>query len=279
MRTISVKAISDAVREACIQASIIAGPDLVAALTQARRDEVSPLGQDVLDKLLENIRIAREQNIPICQDTGLAVFFVERGEEVTVAGGTMTGAIADGVRRGYGDGYLRQSTCHCLTRKNVGDNTPAVIHTEIVAGDSLRLQFMAKGGGSENMSSLGMLKPAQGWEGVKDLVRTTVERAGSNPCPPIIVGVGIGGTFERAAINSKKSLLRPLDRANPDPELAARELELLETVNRLGLGPAGFGGRITALGVHIIMEPCHIASLPVAVNLQCHASRHRELAL
>ena len=279
MRTIAAKAIAEAVREACIQANLVADDDLVSALSKARAEEVSPVGRDVLDKLIENIRIAGEQKIPICQDTGLAVFFVRRGEEVRIEGGTMNEAINQGVRKGYAEGYLRKSTCHCLTRKNVGDNTPAVIHTELAPGDSLQIAFMAKGGGSENMSAVGMLKPAQGWAGIKDLVAATVERAGPNPCPPIIVGVGIGGSMEQAALNSKKALLRRLGEPNPDPELAKMEAELLERVNRLGIGPQGYGGRITALAVHILMQPCHIASLPVAVNIQCHASRHRVITL
>ena len=278
MRIIAAQAVADAVREACIAAGIIGGKDLIAALEKARGLEESDAGRMALDKLLDNLRIAREQNIPICQDTGLAVFFVERGEEVAVEGGLVE-AINQGVRRGYADGYLRKSTCHPLTRKNLGDNTPAVIHTESVPGDKLTIHLMAKGGGSENMSAVAMLKPAQGWAGIREFVVSTVGKAGSNPCPPIIVGLGIGGNFELAAINSKKALLRPLGEPNPDPDLAAKENELLAEINKLGIGPQGYGGRITALGVSIISRPCHIASLPVAVNIQCHASRHRTISL
>ena len=278
MRTITAAALSDAVRAACIEAAISASPDLVAALERALSVEESDIGRHTLARLLDNCRIATEQKIPICQDTGLAVFFVERGEEVTVAGG-MNAAVADGVRRGYADGYLRKSSCHCLTRKNYGDNNPPVIHTEIVPGERLRLFFMAKGGGSENRSAVGMLKPAQGEQGIVDFVTATVERASANPCPPVIVGVGIGGTFERAALNSKRALLREIGVPSPDPDAARMEAELLRRVNALGIGPEGFGGRVTALAVHLILEPCHLASLPVAVNLQCHANRHRLIEL
>jgi fumarate hydratase subunit alpha len=279
MRTIASQSISDAVRAACIEADIVATDDLTQAFKKARAAEESEVGQMVLDRLLDNTEIAKTQRIPICQDCGLAVLFVERGEQVTVAGGTMNDAINEGVRRGYADGYLRKSTCHAFTRKNLGDNTPAIIHTSIVPGDGLTLHIMAKGGGSENMSAVAMLKPSQGWAGIRDFVVSTVSKAGSNPCPPIIVGVGIGGNFELAAINAKKSLLRPLGEPNPDPELAKLEDELLVEINKLGIGPEGYGGRITALGVSIILAPCHLASLPLAVNIQCHANRHRTVRL
>jgi fumarate hydratase subunit alpha len=215
----------------------------------------------------------------MCQDCGLAVVFAEVGQDVRLVGGDLDQAIHEGIRQGYGEGYLRKSLCHPLTRANTGDNTPAVIHTEIVPGDRLKLTVVPKGGGSENMSRLFMLKPADGLAGVKEKVVTTVAEAGPNPCPPIIVGVGIGGNFERAALLAKKSLLRELGQANPDPEVAAIERQLLAEVNDLGIGPAGLGGRITAMAVHVLMEPCHIASLPVAVNIQCHASRHKEVVL
>ena len=279
MRTIAAAAVEEAVRSACIEAAIEAAPDLIAAFERARGMEESPLGRETIERLLENCRLARTERIPICQDTGLAVFFVERGEEVTIAGGTLGEAIAGGVRRGYADGYLRKSTCDCLTRKNVGDNTPAIVHYDLVPGDALRIAFMAKGGGSENMSALAMLKPAQGEAGILDFVVATVEKAGSNPCPPIIVGVGVGGNFEQAALNSKKSLLRELGRPSPDPVAARMEAELLRRVNNLGIGPEGFGGRVTALAVHLIIQPCHLASLPVAVNIQCHAARHKVIEL
>ena len=215
----------------------------------------------------------------MCQDCGLAVVFAELGQEVHLVGGSFEQAVQEGVRQGYGEGYLRKSLCHPLTRANTGDNTPAVIHTEIVGGDSLRLVVVPKGGGSENMSRVHMLKPAEGWAGVKEKVVATVREAGPNPCPPVIVGVGIGGTFERAALLSKKALIRELGLPHADPELAKLEQELLLAVNDLGIGPQGLGGRITALAVQLLMQPCHIASLPVAVNIQCHASRHQEVIL
>ena len=215
----------------------------------------------------------------MCQDCGLAVIFAEVGQDVHLVGGDFGQAINEGIRQGYGEGYLRKSLCHPLTRANTGDNTPAVIHTEIVPGDRLKLTVVPKGGGSENMSRLYMLKPADGLAGIKEKVVLTVAEAGPNPCPPIIVGVGIGGTFERAALLAKKSLLRELGQANPDPEVAAIEGQLLQEVNDLGIGPQGLGGRVTAMAVHVLMEPCHIASLPVAVNIQCHASRHKEVVL
>lgn len=278
-KEVSAKDIEDAVHDACIEASIVAGDDLLQALEQAVDKEESEVGKMVLGRLLENCEVAREERLPICQDTGLAVFFVELGEGVAIVDGSLGGAINAGMKRGYADGNCRKSTCNCLTRKNFGDNTPAVIHYNVVPGDGLEIAVMAKGGGSENMSAVGMLKPAQGWEGIKGFVVDTVERAGANPCPPVIVGVGIGGSYEKAALNSKKSLLRHLDEPNPYPEIAAMEDELLELINNLGIGPQGYGGRVSALGVNIIMHPCHIASLPVAVNIQCHASRHRVITL
>jgi fumarate hydratase subunit alpha len=215
----------------------------------------------------------------MCQDCGLAIIFAEVGQDVHLVGGDFTAAINEGVRQGYGEGYLRKSLCHPLTRANTGDNTPAVIHTEIVPGDRLKLTVVPKGGGSENMSRMFMLKPAEGLAGIKDRVVLTVREAGPNPCPPIIVGVGIGGTFERAALLAKKSLVRHLGEPNPDPEVAAIERDLLAEINRLGIGPQGLGGTVTALAVHALMQPCHIASLPVVVNIQCHASRHQEVVL
>jgi fumarate hydratase subunit alpha len=251
----------------------------LAALARGLEEEESPSGKEIFRQLLENARIAKEERIPMCQDCGLAVVFAELGQDVHLVGGDFEAAIHEGVRQGYGEGYLRKSMCHPLTRANTGDNTPAVIYTEIVPGDRLKLTVVPKGGGSENMSRLYMLKPAEGLAGIKERVVLTVDEAGPNPCPPIIVGVGIGGTFERAALLAKKSLLRELGQANPDPEVAAIEEQLLEEVNRLGIGPQGLGGRITALAVHVLMQPCHIASLPVAVNIQCHASRHKEVVL
>lgn len=276
MRQIDAQEITEAVKEAAIAANHDLGEDLLAALKRGEAEEESPSGREVFRQLLENARIALQENIPLCQDCGLTVIFVELGQEVEITGGDFNEAIQEGVRQGYGAGFLRKSLCHPLTRANTGDNTPAVIHTEIVPGDRLKITVVPKGGGSENMSRVFMLKPAEGRAGIIDRVLTTVREAGPNPCPPIIVGVGIGGTFERAALLAKKALLREVGSANPDPELAAMETELLQAVNDLGIGPQGLGGRITALAVHVIMQPCHIASLPVAVNIQCHAARHKE---
>ncbi len=279
MRQIPVARVTQAVKEAVIAANYDLGEDLLAALKRGEREEESPSGRDTFRQLLDNAQIASQERIPLCQDCGLAVVFVELGQEVHLVGGDFEAAVQEGVRQGYGEGYLRKSLCNPLTRANTGDNTPAVIHTEIVGGDRLKLTVVPKGGGSENMSRLYMLKPAEGWAGIKEKVVATVKEAGANPCPPIIVGVGIGGTFERAALLAKKSLLREVGRPNPDPELADLERQLLKAVNDLGIGPQGLGGRITALAVHILMQPSHIASLPVAVNIQCHASRHKEVVL
>lgn len=279
MRQIEAQAITEAVKQAVETANYELGEDLLAALVRGEKEEESPAGREIFRQLLENARIAYRERVPLCQDCGLAVIFAEVGQDAHVVGGGFQEAIQEGVRRGYREGYLRKSLCHPLTRENTGDNTPAVIHTEIVPGDRIRLTVVPKGGGSENMSRVFMLKPAQGWAGIKEAVVTTVKEAGPNPCPPIIVGVGIGGTFERAALLSKKALLRELGTLNPDPQLAVLEKELLEAVNNLGIGPQGLGGRITALAIHLLMQPCHIASLPVAVNIQCHAARHKEVVL
>jgi fumarate hydratase subunit alpha len=252
---------------------------MLAAFAQGEAEEESPAGREIFRQLLENARIAREERIPLCQDCGLAVIFAEVGQDVRLEGGGFEAALQEGVRQGYGEGYLRKSMCHPLTRKNTGDNTPAVIHTEIVPGDRLKLLVVPKGGGSENMSKLFMLKPAEGLAGVKEKVLAAVGEAGPNVCPPMIVGVGIGGNFERSALLAKKALIRKLSDSHPDPELAALEKELLTAVNDLGIGPAGLGGRFTALGLKILMQPCHIASLPVAINIQCHSSRHVEVVL
>jgi fumarate hydratase subunit alpha len=279
MRKIEVTQVTQAVKEAAIAANYEAGQDLLAALSQGAELEVSASGREIFRQLLENARLAQEARIPMCQDCGVAVVFVELGQDVHLVGGDFQAAINEGIRQGYGEGHLRKSLCHPLTRANTGDNTPAVIHTEIVPGDRLKLTVVPKGGGSENMSRLYMLKPAEGLAGIKTRVLLTVEEAGPNPCPPIVVGVGIGGTFERAALLAKKALLRELGQPNPDPEVAAIERQLLEEINHLGIGPAGLGGHITAMAVHVLMQPCHIASLPVAVNIQCHASRHKEVVL
>jgi fumarate hydratase subunit alpha len=263
----------------CIDANYDLGQDVLQAFYHAREREESPIGREILDLLIENARIAREESIPMCQDTGYAVFFVELGESVQIIDGSLIDALNEGVRRGYGDGYLRKSICHPFSRANTGDNTPAVVHIDLVPGDRLKIIFAPKGGGSENMSRVTMLRPSDGKKGIKDFVVNRVKESGANPCPPTIVGVGIGGTFEKAALLAKKALLRELGTAHSDPEIAAFEQEIFEAINKLGIGPQGFGGRITSLAVHIELFPCHIASLPVAVNINCHAHRHKEVIL
>jgi fumarate hydratase subunit alpha len=255
------------------------GEDMLQAFRHAREAESSPVGREILEQLLENAAIAKKERIPICQDTGLAVVFVDVGQEVHLVGGDFKEAVHEGVRRGYEEGYLRKSCAHPLTRVNTGDNTPAIIYTDIIPGENVELTVVPKGGGSENMSRLFMLLPSAGKNGIEEKVLEVIRTAGPNPCPPTVVGLGIGGTFEQAALQAKKALLRPVGEPNPDPELASWEEGLLNKINCLGLGPQGMGGRITALAVHIRLVPCHIASLPVAVNLQCHANRHKHAVL
>ncbi len=279
MREIHVDAIVAAVRDLCIRANTELGEDVLDAFRTALEKEESPAGKDILKRLIQNAEIARTEGIPMCQDTGFAVIFVDMGQDVRIVGGGLRDAVEEGVRQGYRDGYLRKSICHPFTRQNTGDNTPAILHLDIRPGDHFRITVAPKGGGSENMSRVTMLTPAVGVQGVKDFVVQRVKESGPNPCPPTIVGVGIGGTFETAALLAKKALLRPVGSPNPDPELAALEADWLEAVNNLGIGPQGLGGRITSLAVHIEMMPCHIASLPVAVNIQCHAARHKETEL
>lgn len=281
VRELDVAKITAAVRDLCITANYDLPVDVYEALKAAQEVEESPVGREVLAQLVENADIAAADRAPICQDTGLAVIFAEVGQDVHLTGGDFEEAVHEGVRRGYGEGYLRKSVAEepAHARRNTTDNTPAIIHTSIVPGDRLRLTMMAKGGGAENMSSLNMLKPAQGWAGVADAVVGTVSRAGSNPCPPVVVGVGIGGTIEVVTLLAKKALLREVGSRHPDPRLAALEDELLERINALGIGPQGLGGRTTALAVFIEEMPCHIASMPVAVNVQCHAQRHKSVTL
>jgi fumarate hydratase subunit alpha len=279
MKQIPCTEITECVRKMCLEANFDLGEDVLQAFRRAQETEESPIGGEIMDMLLENARIAKDEAIPMCQDTGFAVFFVELGDDVRVTGGNLVAAINDGVRRGYQEGYLRKSICHPFTRKNTGDNTPAIVHVELVPGDRLKIVFAPKGGGSENMSRVTMLRPSDGKKGIKDFVVTRVKESGANPCPPTVVGVGIGGTFEKAAWLAKKALLRPLGSAHHDPETAAFEQEIFTAINNLGIGPQGFGGRTTALAVHIEMHPCHIASLPVAVNINCHAHRHKEVIL
>lgn len=253
---------------------------MLKAFHTACEKELSLTGKEILKLLVANAEVARSEAVPMCQDTGYTVVFLELGQDVHIVGGGLEDAVNEGVRRGYKEGYLRKSIVgHPLERKNTGDNTPAVIHTRIVPGDKLRIIVAPKGGGSENMSAIKMFKPAEGVEGVKKFVVETVQAAGPNPCPPIVVGVGIGGTFEKAALLAKEALLREVGEPSPRPEIAVLEQELLELVNKLGIGPQGLGGSTTALGVHVEIYPAHIASLPVAVNINCHATRHKEAEL
>ncbi len=277
MKTVEFEDIVRKVKNACMSANFELGEDVIAAFKRTGETEESLVGKEILGQLLENARIAKEEKIAICQDTGFAVFFVELGDEVKVSGGNLVEAINEGVRQGYKEGYLRKSIFHPFTRKNTGDNTPAIVHLNLVAGDQLKIVIAPKGGGSENMSRVTMLKPSDGIEGIKKFVIERVRESGANPCPPLVIGVGIGGTFEKAALIAKEALLRPVGSKNPDTELAALEEELLLKINDLGIGPQGLGGRTTALAVHVKMHPCHIASLPVAVNINCHASRHKEI--
>jgi len=271
--------ITEKVRALCMEANTDLGEDVLQAFDRAIEKEESPLGIEILKELKENARIAKEEQVAICQDTGFAVIFLELGQDVHLVGGGLREAIFEGVRQGYRDGFLRKSICHPFTRANTGDNTPAIIHTEIVPGEKVKITVAPKGGGSENMSRVVMLTPSDGVEGIKRFLVQRVKESGSNPCPPTIVGVGIGGTFEQAALLGKKSLLRPLGSKNPDPELDKLESEILNEINQLGIGPQGLGGRTTSLAVHILMMPCHIASFPLAVNIQCHAQRHKETTI
>ncbi len=279
MREVSTKRIIAEVRDSVIRANYELGEEVVQAFKDALGYEESPVARDILGQLMENATIAKEERIPICQDTGVAVVFVELGQEVSIVGGDFKSALEEGIRQGYEDGFLRKSVCHPFTRQNTGDNTPIIVHVDVVPGDKLKICVVPKGGGSENMSQLFMLPPSAGWAGIREKVVETVEDAGPNPCPPTIVGVGIGGNFEQSALMAKKALLRPLGTKNQDPELAKMEEELLIEINKTGIGPQGLGGRVTSLAVHILMMPCHIASLPLAVNIQCHATRHLEVVL
>lgn len=279
MRTIKAGDITPKVKALCTSANFELGEDMLDAFKKGLEREESPAGKAVLEQLIENARIAKEERVPMCQDTGFAVFFVEMGRDLHVDGDIYE-AINEGVRQGYEEGFLRKSiVSHPLTRVNTKDNTPAIIYIDLVPGDKLKIVFAPKGGGSENMSSLKMLKPSDGIEGVKKFVVESVEKAGPNPCPPIIVGVGIGGTFEKSAWLAKKALLRHVGEKSAKPEDAALEKELESLVGDLGIGPMGFGGRVTAFAVQVETHPCHIASLPVAVNIQCHAARHKEVVI
>jgi len=280
MREIHVSEIIKAIRKLCIDANYYLSDDIREKLEKAHNEEDWNIAKDILGKILTNAGIAKRENMPMCQDTGVTCVFIDLGQDVHIVGGNLEDAINEGVREGYDEGFLRKSVVKDpLNRVNTGDNTPAVIHYNIVPGDKLHITVSPKGFGSENMSKLKMLKPADGIEGVKAFVLQTVKEAGPNPCPPIIVGVGIGGTFEKAALIAKRSLLRPVTQRNHDPFYADLEEELLQKVNALGIGPQGFGGRTTALCVNIETYPTHIAGLPVAVNISCHATRHAEIEL
>jgi fumarate hydratase subunit alpha len=277
MREINVSEIIAAVRKLCIDANYYLSDDIKQKLEEAYKEEDWSIAKDILEKILVNAGIAKNEKMPMCQDTGMTCVFIELGQDVHVIGGGLEDAINEGVRQGYADGYLRKSVVKDpLNRVNTGDNTPAIIHYDIVPGDKIKITVSPKGFGSENMSKLKMLRPADGIEGVKNFVLQTVKEAGPNPCPPIIVGVGIGGTFEKSASIAKKSLLRSVTQRNRDPFYAELEQELLDKINALGIGPQGFGGRTTALCVNIETYPTHIAGLPVAVNISCHATRHAE---
>lgn len=279
MRTIYINEIIKVVRDMCINANINLGRDVINSIKENKEKEESKIGRDILDILIENSKIAKEKKIPICQDTGMAVFFVEIGQEVIISGGSITDAINEGVRQGYKEGYLRQSVVDPILRKNTNDNTPAIIHYDIVEGDKIKIKFAPKGFGSENMSKSKMLKPSDGIDGIRDFVIETVSIAGPNPCPPIVVGVGIGGTIDKAAQIAKKALFRPIGSHNESEHIKELELDLLKELNKLGIGPQGFGGNTTALAVNIETFPTHIAGLPVVVNINCHASRHEEIIL
>jgi fumarate hydratase subunit alpha len=279
MREVSTGEITKTVRQLCMEANTVLGDDVLTALRKGLEKDESPVGKEIFNQLLENARIARQEGIPLCQDTGLVVVFVDMGQDVHIVGGDLNESINEGVRQGYRDGHFRASSLDPLIRKNFGDNTPAIIHIEIVPGESLKLAVAPKGFGSENMSRVTLFPPAAGIEGIKEYVLQRVEEAGPNPCPPGIVGIGIGGTLEKAAIIAKKSLLRPVGKRHPTPRIAKLEEEFLEEINKLGIGPQGLGGTVTALDVHIETYPTHIGSLPVAVNFQCHCARHKEAVI
>jgi fumarate hydratase subunit alpha len=280
MREIHVSAVTDAVQKLCMDANWNLEPDMLRAFDRALTTERSPAGKQVLQILQENARMAASKRIPYCQDTGFVVCFVELGQDAHVTGGGLYDAINEGVRQGYTEGYLRASIVRSpFDRVNTGDNTPAVIHVDVVPGATLRIMLMAKGGGCENRSKYRMLTPAEGLPGVKEFIVECVRTAGPDACPPLVLGVGVGGTFEKAALLSKKALLRELGSPNPDPTVDALERALLDRANRLGIGPQGYGGDTTAFGIHILTYPCHITSLPVAVTIECHAHRHKEVTL
>ena len=276
MRTLNVEEISKNIKEMCIEANHFLSKDMDIAMKNAVSTEKSPLGKKILSQLQDNLKIAGKDMIPICQDTGMACVFLEIGQDVHIAGGDLAEAVNEGVRRGYDKGYLRKSVVKDPVRRgNTGDNTPAMLYTEIVPGEQIKVTVGPKGFGSENMSMIRMFKPSAGLQGIKDFILEVVETAGPNPCPPMVVGVGIGGTFDKCALLAKKALMRPIDSENPDPFYADLEKEMLEKVNKLGIGPQGFGGKTTAIGLNIETMPTHIAGMPCAVNINCHVTRHK----
>ena len=280
MKEITTFQISEAVRKLCIDANYYLSDDIKNALHKAYEEETWEIAKDILGKIIENSSIAKKEHLPMCQDTGMACVFVEVGQDVHIVGGSLEEAINEGIRRGYEDGFLRKSIVgDPIQRINTKDNTPAVISYSIVQGDKLNITLAPKGFGSENMSQIKMLKPSDGIEGVKEFILKVVEEAGSNPCPPIVIGVGIGGNFDKVTALAKKALIRPIDVSNGDPYYADLEKEMLEKINELGIGPQGFGGKTTALAINIETYPTHIAGLPVAVNVNCHATRHAHIEL
>ena len=276
MREIQAAQITEVVARLCIEANEHLPEDVKCAIKNCRACEDWEIAQGVLDKIIENFEIADRECVPICQDTGMACVFLEIGQDVHIVGGNLTDAVNEGVRKGYAEGYLRKSVvADPVRRGNTGDNTPAMIYTEIVPGEEIKITVGPKGFGSENMSAIRMFKPSAGLQGIKDFIIETVEAAGPNPCPPMVVGVGIGGTFDKAALLAKKALMRPLDSSNPDPFYAELEVEMLEKINALGIGPQGFGGKTTAIGLNIETLPTHIAGMPCAININCHVTRHQ----
>ena len=276
MRTVDVSVLAQNISEMCIEANHYLSEDMKTAFTEAQNREQALLGRQILSQLQENMEIAEKDMIPICQDTGMAVVFLKVGQDVHFVGGNVEDAVNEGVRQGYTEGYLRKSVVKDPVRRgNTGDNTPAMIYTEIVPGEQIKITVGPKGFGSENMSAIRMFKPSAGLQGIKDFILETVETAGPNPCPPMVVGVGIGGTFDKAALLAKKALMRPIDSENPDPFYADLEKEMLEKVNKLGIGPQGFGGKTTAIGLNIETMATHIAGMPCAININCHVTRHK----
>ncbi len=276
MREIQCSKITEVIRKLCIEANEHLPEDVKCAIKTARKEEDGEIAKGILDNIIENYEIADRENVPICQDTGMAVVFMEIGQDVHITGGDLTECVNEGVRQGYTDGYLRKSVVKDpIRRGNTGDNTPAILYTEIVPGEQVKITVGPKGFGSENMSRIMMFKPSAGLEGIKDFIIETVRFAGPNPCPPMVVGVGIGGTFDRCALLAKKALMRPLGSSNKDPFYADLEKELLLKINSLGIGPQGLGGRTTAIGLNIETFPTHIAGMPCAVNINCHVTRHK----